>query len=61
MVESKLITLFRELINHPGFGELRVDVKILRKGKKEVVLSSGKQYRFILKPAVVRTDERKIV
>ena len=48
-VESKLVLLFRELIDHPGFGELRVEVKILKKGSKEVVLSSGKQYRFILK------------
>jgi len=49
-VESKLVTLFREIVNHSGFGELKVHVKILRKGKKEVLLSSGKEYRFILKP-----------
>lgn len=48
-VQEKLVALFRDLIDHPGFGELRVDVKILKKGNKEVVLSSGKQYRFVLR------------
>jgi hypothetical protein len=51
LAENKLIALFRELIAHPGFGELRADIKILRKGQKEVVVSCGKQYRFVLKPA----------
>ena len=49
--ESKLISLFRGLVGHPGFGELKVDVSVLRNGKKEVILSSGKKYRFILTQA----------
>ncbi|MBI4834812.1 MAG: hypothetical protein HY811_08355 [Planctomycetes bacterium] len=47
--QAKLDALFRELVDYPGFGELHVDVKTLKKGDKEVVLSSGKQYRFVLK------------
>jgi len=55
--ESKLMALFRELVNHSGFGELKVYVKILRKGKKEVLISSGKEYRFILKPVLDNLKE----
>jgi hypothetical protein len=61
LVQDKLITLFREILAHPGFGELRVDVKILRKEQKEVVFSCGKQYRFVLKPVVLKTEETRSV
>jgi len=47
--QAKLVALFRELIDDPGYGELRVDVKTLKKGNMEVVLSCGKKYRFVLK------------
>jgi len=48
LVESKLISLLRELVNHSGFGELKVHVRILKDGRKEVILSFGKEYRFVL-------------
>lgn len=52
LVESKLISLLRELVNHSGFGELKVHVRILKDGRKEVILSFGKEYRFVLKQVV---------
>jgi len=48
--EAKLMALFREMVDHNGFSELRVEVKLLKKGRKNVVLSSGKDYHFVLKP-----------
>ncbi len=50
LVRSKLAELFEELIGHSGFGTIQVDVKVLKKGYREVILSCGKQYRFVLKP-----------
>ena len=49
LVETKLISLLRELVNHSGFGELKVNVRILKDGRKEVILAFGKEYRFVLK------------
>ena len=46
-----LVELFRGMVEHNGVSELRVDVKPLKKGRKDVVLSSGKDYHFVLKPA----------
>ena len=39
---------YRELIGHEGFGELRVEVKILKRGQKEVIVHFGKQYRYVV-------------
>ena len=46
--EAKLVVLLRELVDHHGFGESQVDVRILKDGKKEVILDFGKHYRFVL-------------
>jgi hypothetical protein len=50
-VRAKLLEVFDALLHHPGFGEMHVSMKILKQGKKEVILSCGKEYRFVLKPS----------
>jgi hypothetical protein len=35
-------------LQHDGFGEIRVEVKILKRRQKEVILHCGKQYRFVV-------------
>jgi hypothetical protein len=50
LAEAKLVSLFRELVNHSGFGELKVEIRILKNGDKAVVLSAGRQFRIVLKP-----------
>ena len=47
-VDNKIISLFHELLGHNGFGDLKVEVKILKRGQKEVILHCGKQYRFVV-------------
>ncbi len=47
-VVGKLENLFDELLGHDGYGSIKVDMKILRKGQKEVVLRCGKEYRYVL-------------
>jgi len=48
--EAKLMELFRGMVAHNGVSKLQIEVKLLKKGRKNVVLSSGKDYHFVLKP-----------
>ncbi len=48
MVLQKIGALFDELIAHDGYGELRIEVRILKRGQKEVILHCGKQYRYVV-------------
>lgn len=52
-VKAHICELFDELIAHDGFGTLTVEIKLLRRGQKEVILHCGKQYRYVVdfKPA----------
>ncbi|MDR1423633.1 MAG: hypothetical protein LBI92_03365 [Azoarcus sp.] len=47
-VLAKLNELYLEAFGHDGFAELRVEIRILRRGQKEVILHCGKQYRFVV-------------
>ncbi|MBL1320117.1 MAG: hypothetical protein COA63_003520 [Methylophaga sp.] len=46
--EKKILALFDEILNHDGFGEIKVEVKILKRKQKEVIIHCGKQYRFVV-------------
>jgi len=45
---QKLAEVVEDLLEHPGFGETRVSMRWLSKGRKEVIISCGKEYRFVL-------------
>jgi len=45
---KKLETLCEELLEHEGFGELRMEMRLLKRGQKEVIIHCGKQYRYVL-------------
>ena len=47
-IKEKMNTLFDELMAHDGFGEMRVEMNILKRNQKEVILHCGKQYRFVV-------------
>ena len=47
-VFSKLGVLFRESFQHDGFAEILVEFRILKRGQKEIILHSGKQYRYVV-------------
>jgi hypothetical protein len=47
-VLAKLTDLYFEAFNHDGFAEIRVEMRILRRGQKEIILHCGKQYRFVV-------------
>ncbi len=46
--KEKLLQLFDEVLGHDGFGEIRVEMKILKRKQKEIILHCGKQYRFVV-------------
>lgn len=46
--KKKLETLFDELLGHDGFADLRVEMRLLKRGQKEVIIYCGKQYRYVL-------------
>jgi hypothetical protein len=47
-VKSKLLELFDDILVHDGYGEIKVEMKILKRQQKEVILHCGKQYRFVI-------------
>jgi hypothetical protein len=44
----RIVKIFRELLSHDGFGDIAVEVKLLKRGQKEVIIKSGKQYRYVV-------------
>lgn len=56
VVMNKLIELYEDAFSHDGFAELKVEIRLLRRGQKEVIVSCGKQHRFVVDcPAGRRT------
>jgi hypothetical protein len=47
-VLEKLQALYMEAFLHDGFAGIQVEMRILRRGQKEVILHCGKQYRFVV-------------
>ncbi len=47
-VRNRLLELLDDVVAHDGYGSIKVDVRLLKKGQKEVILDCGKQYRFIV-------------
>ncbi len=43
-----LIDLYADLFDHDGLGDIRVEMRIMRRGQKEVIVHCGKQHRFVL-------------
>lgn len=45
---QQLVALFEEALAHDGFADIRVEMKILRRQQKEVIIHFGKQYRYVV-------------
>jgi hypothetical protein len=50
--QRNLERLFNDLLNHNGFAELRIEMRLLKRGQKEVIIYCGKQYRYVVDYAV---------
>ncbi len=47
-VKKRINALYNMLAEHDGYGEIRIDFKILKKGQKEIIIHCGKQYRYVV-------------
>jgi len=47
-VLEQFAKLYKEVFAHDGHGNIRLEVKILHRGQKEVIIYCGKQYRFVV-------------
>ena len=45
---DKIEKLYSEIFLHDGFGELKIEMKFLKKGQKEIILRCGKDFRFVV-------------
>ena len=36
------------LVGHKGYGEIKVNFKIIKKDRKEIIIHCGKQYRYVI-------------
>jgi hypothetical protein len=43
-----VLQAFDSLLAHDGFGELRVEFRLLKRGQKEVILHSAHQHRYVV-------------
>lgn len=47
-IQKKLIELYTELFLHEGYGSLRVEMRFLKRGQKEIILVCGKEFRYVV-------------
>ena len=47
-VKAKILEFYDEVFTHNGYGEIKVDMRILKRGQKEIIIHCGKQYRFVV-------------
>ncbi|MFT3802114.1 MAG: hypothetical protein QM766_12930 [Burkholderiaceae bacterium] len=47
-VKVALLSLYDDLIAHNGYANLHVEIRILKRGQKEVIIDAGKQFRFVV-------------
>lgn len=47
-IEQKIRELLRELLQHDGYGHLEVDMKIMKRNQKEVIIKCGKEFRYVV-------------
>jgi hypothetical protein len=47
-VLTRIRRLYEMIFRHDGFGEMRIEVRILKRRQKEVIIHCGKQYRYVV-------------
>lgn len=47
-VLAKIRQLYESLFVHDGYGEMKIEMRILKRGQKEIIIHCGKQYRYVV-------------
>ncbi len=45
---KQIYHLYESLFLHDGYGEMKIEIRLLKKGQKEVIIHCGKQYRYVV-------------
>ena len=43
-----MLQLYDELFLHNGYGEMKVEMRLLHRRQKEVIIHCGKEYRYVV-------------
>lgn len=57
---DRIFSLYQELFFHDGYGNLRVEMRFLKKGQKEILVICGKEYRFVVDYVDYNDDQTKL-
>lgn len=44
----KLAEVYMDLFNHDGYAEMSVDIKVIKRDKKEVIVKCGREFRYVI-------------
>lgn len=47
-IHDRLRSIVDALIAHDGFGSVMVEVRLLKRGQKEVIVHFGRQFRYVI-------------
>ena len=47
-VKKKMFQLYDERFLHDGYGEMKVEMRLLHRRQKEVIIHCGKEYRYVV-------------
>ena len=47
-VKEKMLQLYDDLFRHDGYGEMKVEMRFLKRSRKEIIIHCGKEYRFVV-------------
>ncbi len=47
-VKQRLLNIFDDAFEHDGFSGFHVEIRILKRQQKEIIIHYGKQYRYVL-------------
>ena len=56
-IQEKILEVYEDLFLHDGYGELSIEIRFLKRGQKEIIIHSGKDYRYVVDYA--RPQKRK--
>jgi hypothetical protein len=55
---DKVLALLVDLVGHPGDATVRIDIRDLRRGYKEIVVDCGEEFRFVVQPGLAAGIQR---
>ncbi|TWI76715.1 hypothetical protein LZ24_00336 [Desulfobotulus alkaliphilus] len=54
-IREKIMELYTDLFLHDGYGKISLEMRFLKRGQKEIIVSSGKDFRFVVDWPEVRS------